>query len=220
MKRAIGVFVCVGILGLVGMAAKASQDPQAEPSDDQSAAAVQSAPGDAGNAFGFNRSTGTMLERVKRGFAIAPVKLNLRGKDPWLVGLGSYIVNAQGACMDCHSNPPYLEGGNPFLGQPTKINTAGYLAGGQAFGPFISRNLTPFEHGRPAGLNFADFVKVMRTGVDLDHKPPFVPSADNDLLQVMPWPVYRHMRRVDLRAIYEYLRAIPPLPDGGMPPQP
>jgi hypothetical protein len=29
------------------------------------------------------------------------------------------------------------------------------------------------------------------------------------LLQVMPWPVYRNMTDRDLRAIYEYLRAIP-----------
>ena len=39
-----------------------------------------------------------------------------------------------------------------------------------------------------------------------------MPSRSNDLLQVMPWPVYSHMRGTDLRAIYEYLRAIPSLP--------
>lgn len=35
--------------------------------------------------------------------------------------------------------------------------------------------------------------------------PPF----DGDLLQIMPWPIYHHMTDHDLRAIYEYLRAIP-----------
>lgn len=35
--------------------------------------------------------------RVQRGFAIAPVVLNPRGKNPALVGLGSSIVNAQGS---------------------------------------------------------------------------------------------------------------------------
>jgi len=29
------------------------------------------------------------------------------------------------------------------------------------------------------------------------------------LLQVMPWPVYQDLTDRDLRAIYEYLRAIP-----------
>ncbi len=33
--------------------------------------------------------------KVKQGFLIAPVPLNLKGKDRELVGLGSYIVNAQ-----------------------------------------------------------------------------------------------------------------------------
>jgi len=40
----------------------------------------------------------------------------------------------------------------------------------------------------------------MRTGRDPD---------DGHILQVMPWPVYRNMTDGDLRAIYEYLRAIP-----------
>ena len=39
------------------------------------------------------------IARVYRGFQIAPVPLNLEGKDCRLVGLGSYIVNAQGSSM-------------------------------------------------------------------------------------------------------------------------
>ena len=34
-------------------------------------------------------------------------------------------------------------------------------------------------------------------------------KEDGGLLQVMPWPIYRHMSDRELRAIYEYLRAIP-----------
>ena len=54
--------------------------------------------------------------RIERGFDIAPVALDLKGKNPALVGLGSYIVNAQAACNDCHTRPPYAEGGDPFQG--------------------------------------------------------------------------------------------------------
>ncbi|MCC6858927.1 MAG: hypothetical protein IT158_10205 [Bryobacterales bacterium] len=147
--------------------------------------------------------------RVMRGFAITPVPLNLTGKNRALVGLGSYLVNAAGGCNDCHTNPPYAEGGNPHLGQPKQVNTAGYLAGGVAFGPFISRNLTPDQNGLPAGLTLDQFVHVMRTGEDIDKDPPQVPSPDKDLLQVMPWPVYQDLTDQDLKAIYEYLRAIP-----------
>src|SRR6185436_13905869 len=51
---------------------------------------------------------------VKLGFEIAPVPLNLRGKNRELVGLGSYIVNAQGGCNDCHSCPSYDPNDNPY----------------------------------------------------------------------------------------------------------
>jgi hypothetical protein len=34
--------------------------------------------------------------RIRRGFEIAPVHLNLEGRNPALVGLGRYIVNAVG----------------------------------------------------------------------------------------------------------------------------
>ena len=54
----------------------------------------------------------------------------------------------------------------------------------------------------------------MRTGADHDKLPPHVPSFENDLLQVMPWLVYRGMIDRDLRAIYQYLRAIPPREGG------
>lgn len=90
--------------------------------------------------------------RIEQGFSIAPVPLNLEGKNPALVGLGSYIVNAQGGCNDCHTAPPYAEGGNPHEGEPEQINTAHYLAGGTAFGPVVSPNLTPDADGNPGGL--------------------------------------------------------------------
>ena len=145
---------------------------------------------------------------VRIGFAIAPVPLNLEGRNRTLVGLGSYIVNAQGGCNDCHTNPPYAPGGDPYRGQPKQFNAARYLAGGTPFGPFLSRNITPYEDGKPAGLTFEQFDQVMRTGIDLDHEHPQI----SPLLQVMPWPVYQSMTPRDMRAIYEYLSAIPPLP--------
>ncbi len=148
--------------------------------------------------------------RIKRGFDISPVPLNLRGRNRELVGLGSYLVNAVGGCNDCHTSPAYAPGGNPHLGEPTVVNATNYLAGGQAFGPFISRNLTPDPTSRrPANLTLDEFITIMRTGIDDDAVPPNVPSASNDLLQVMPWPVYQNMTTRELRAIYEYLSAIP-----------
>ena len=172
--------------------------------------------------------------RIQLGLAIAPVPLNLAGKDRALVGLGSYIVNALVDCNGCHTsaplNMPWLEwvpGGIPYFGQrPTRVNPQYYLGGGQHFTlipgvpDIISRNLTPDKTGRPeGGRTFEQFSQILRTGVDLDHLHPNLPPPfDGSLLQIMPWPTFQNMSDHDLQAIYEYLSAIPciagpPAPD-------
>jgi hypothetical protein len=144
--------------------------------------------------------------RIQQGYAVAPVPLNLKGLNRALVGLGSYIVNAQGGCNDCHTNPSYAAGGDPFAGEPEAINADGYLAGGTPFGPFTSRNLTPrASDGLPAGLTAAQFLETLRIGTDFKNRHPEI----SPLLQVMPWPVYGKMSDRELMAIYEFLRAIP-----------
>jgi hypothetical protein len=146
--------------------------------------------------------------RIQRGFELAPVPLTMKGLNPALVGLGSYIVNAQGGCNDCHTNPPNAEGGDPYAGQAEKINAAGYLAGGTTFppSPFVSRNLTPRAPNRmPAGLTFEQFLEVMHKGTDFKNRHPQI----SPLLQIMPWTVYGKMSDRDLEAVYEYLRSIP-----------
>ena len=150
--------------------------------------------------------------KVQQGYRINPVQLNLKGKNRALVGLGSYIVNT-GGCNDCHTHPSYLPGHNPFLlGQHELINAAQYMAGGRTFppSPFVSANITPDASGKPAGLTFEQFKETLRTG----HNPLDPPGV---LLQVMPWPVIGKKTDGDLRAIYEYLSAIPSLPDNPNP---
>ena len=150
--------------------------------------------------------------RVQEGLRIAPVILNLKGRNRALVGIGSYLVNAVSECNDCHTRPHYLHGGNPFNGEAEIPNAAQHLTGGNQFGPFTSVNLTPDPiTGLPAGLTFAEFVHLLRTGETDDH-PQFGP-----LLQVMPWPTFRKMTDNDLRAIYEYLSAIPSRPNNPSP---
>jgi len=149
------------------------------------------------------------IEQILRGFEIAPVKLNLKGKDWALVGLGSYLVNTTG-CNDCHTHPNWADGHNPYLpNQTEQINTAEYMSGGRVFGPVatpiaISANITPDKNGLPAGLTWLGFREVMRTGHDPNDPP-------GDILQIMPWPLYRWKTDRDLQAMYEYLRAIPHL---------
>jgi hypothetical protein len=131
---------------------------------------------------------------IQQGFAIAPVPLNLAGKNRDLVGLGSYLVNAIGDCNGCHSSGapplflyPYATGGNPYFNQPEKLDPSVYLNGGTNFftvgtptgpngyaGPnIITRNLTPDKNGLPEGGNtLSQFKQIMRTGIDFDHIHP------------------------------------------------
>ena len=131
------------------------------------------------------------------GLRIAPVALNLAGKDPTLVGLGSFIVNAQSDCNGCHTSSPtpaeYGSSHNPYLvfpynTRPWQVVAQYYLGGGQNFGPagpgvssgpyaagpgngplIISRNLTPDYTGLPeGGHTLQQFLTIMRTGHDYD----------------------------------------------------
>jgi len=175
--------------------------------------------------------------KARIGLSIAPVPLKMERRDRELVGLGSYIVNAHADCNGCHSQGPateYIGPGNPYLLSPPftgmqEVNPATYLGGGRDFGPFgskgelahlYSRNLTPDKTGRPAGgHSFEEFLTILRTGKDYDQVHPnctgapdgncLLPPFNGDVLQVMPWPVHQHMTDEDIRAIYEYLSAIP-----------
>lgn len=132
--------------------------------------------------------------RVSIGFKIAPVPLNLKGKDRGKVGLGSYLVNAVGDCNGCHSSGsaplgiyPYVTGNNPYFSQPEIIDPTVYLAGGASFGTvgtptgpngysgpaIITRNLTPDKNGRPeGGHTLAEFKQILRQATDFDHIHP------------------------------------------------
>ena len=182
----IAVSVFVGCFGLAVMSAQGAASP-----DDQS--------------------------RIQIGFRYASdqgISLNLKGKNRASVGLGSYLVNGVGACNDCHTAPPFTLDPEAFLGAPKQVNVACYLAGGTSFGPFVSRDITPWENGKPAGLTFEQFLHVIRTGED--------PDNPGQVLHVMPWPVYQTMSDHDLRAVYDYLTAIPAIPPNqcGVPSEP
>ena len=47
-------------------------------------------------------------ELVEIGLHIAPDFIDMKGKDPDLVGLGSFIVGGQADCNGCHSSDPSM----------------------------------------------------------------------------------------------------------------
>ena len=170
--------------------------------------------------------------QVVEGFRISPIpeaNLTFKRHQRALVGLGSYIVNGTGGCGGCHSFPEYLPAapGDPFTALPSaqslktvtsaNYNVMHYLAGGQCFGPFMARNITPdSDDGLPAGLSETDFIAMMRTGEDFEcENDPTDPicaiEPPTPVLQVMPWPTYHNPTNRDLRAVYSYLAALPSL---------
>ena len=146
--------------------------------------------------------------RIQQGFAASPIPkedLNLKGKDPAAVALGSYLTFA-GDCVGCHSFPRFLfkggttqnlsfQGSDPTVGDPfsppsfggatqtvngqlkANFNVKHYMAGGRCFGPIQARNLTPDDSGRPRGLTEDEFIRAMRTGEDVScqTKAPNIP---------------------------------------------
>lgn len=180
---------------------------------------------------------------IQIGLAVAPVPLNMAGKDQDMVGLGSFFVNVASDCNGCHTKDPstaYVPSGNPYLlpppngpytGQKT-VNAQTYLGGGNDFGVFpspsgtvhiISRNITPDKTGLPEGHTLSEFMQILRTGIDMDGAHPTCPTNapnclfppfDGSKLQVMPWPVFQSMTDRQITAIYTYLSAIPCLEGG------
>ena len=74
--------------------------------------------------------------KVQIGFQIAPVRLNLAGKDRTLVYLGSYIVNGANDCNACHNsgvapNFEYLPGANPYASQRKILDPAVFWVAGR-----------------------------------------------------------------------------------------
>ena len=95
------------------------------------------------------------------------------------------------------------------------------LFAGPGLGPnIISRNLTPDHTGNPEGGNdLRTFMTIMRTGHDFDKLHPncggdvtdncYLAPVDGTLLQVMPWPIYRHMTVINFWQFWTYLSTVP-----------
>jgi len=134
-------------------------------------------------------------------------------------------------------NGPYAFAGElrPDGGAVFQIDPTTFVAGGQQFGPFASKNLTPDVNGSPSsfapysvnyaegGLDWITYWAVLHNGVDIDHLFDQCGSSTNAtapngclpapsnavVLQVMPWPTVRQLTDSDLNAVWQYLSSIP-----------
>jgi hypothetical protein len=199
-----------------------------------------------GRADNDNNGSQDEKQMIQTGLSVAGsigIQLKTAGKDPDMVGLGSYLVNVTSDCNGCHSVPQtsFAAGGNPYLlpgSHPPfysgvrQFNPATYLGGNQSFGSFgpgpkaeiISRNITPDWTGMPEGHTLSEFMRIFRTGVDLDGAHPSCTGAitnnclsfpfNGAVLQVMPWPAFQNLTDRQITAIYTYLSTVPCLEGG------
>jgi hypothetical protein len=142
---------------------------------------------------------------------------------PSPVERGKYLVNTS-ACHDCHTpakmgpNGPEPDmtrmlSGHPegmVITKPPKLDNLWMFAGSASFtawvGPWgisYTANLTPDEN-TGIGIWTEDmFLRAIREGKHMATARPILPP--------MPWPVYRNMTDDDLKAIFAYLKSIPPI---------
>ena len=146
---------------------------------------------------------------------LAPFILPITKPDDPQVMWGRYLVTL-GVCHDCHT--PKGPDGRPRLdrllsGHPEGTPPAPSVKGAitvsptaTAFtGPWgtaFARNLTPDRETGLGKWTEAYFIKVLRTGVRGNGEP---------LRPLMPWEWYRQLTDEDLKAIFAYLRSIPPI---------
>jgi mono/diheme cytochrome c family protein len=109
---------------------------------------------------------------------------------------GDYIANTLAGCRTCHTGrnlrtgaylSPFFSGGLPFRSRLHPGNV------------YVSPNLTPDPAtGRIASWDEEAFVRRFRAGLLIEDSP-------------MPWGSFLRMTDEDLRALYRYLRRLPPV---------
>lgn len=156
-------------------------------------------------------------------FAAAPVPDSTAAADLDPVARGRYLVTL-GGCNDCHTPwvmgpdgpapdmtrmlsghpadlemPPAPTSSGPWLWTAAGTNTA--FAG--PWGVSFAANLTPDENTGTGIWTEDIFIQTIRSGRHWGQSRPILPP--------MPWFNYAKMTDDDLKAVFAYLRTIPPV---------
>ena len=142
------------------------------------------------------------------------------------IARGKYLTTIC-ACNDCHTPKIFTKNGMELdttrllSGQaandtlppipagilgPDKwgVMANGHLSGWAGpWGKSFARNLTPDTTTGLGSWTEAIFIKAIRTGKDMGEGRPILPP--------MPWDMYRNLTDADLKAIFAFLRSLPPI---------
>ena len=141
------------------------------------------------------------------------------------VDRGKYLVTILG-CNDCHTpktlgpSGPQPDATRLLSGHPETMKMPAppplppqgpwavavsptLTAWSGPWGVSFAANLTPDRNTGLGTWTEDMFVKALRTGKHM--------GTSRDILPPMPWPGYRHMTDDDLKAVFAYLKTIPPI---------
>jgi len=148
----------------------------------------------------------TLLGKVVKATVLAnpvgptetPLRMSPRGAT---VENGRYLVEFVSNCWACHTQRDMKTGA---LVGPRFGGATGFEAGPE--GSWSPPNITSDpETGRLGHMSEDDFVTRFRAGSLLPHSP-------------MPWQGFKNLAEDDLRAIYQYLKTVPPVHNDVGPP--
>ncbi|MGB8221629.1 MAG: hypothetical protein WCF10_03535 [Polyangiales bacterium] len=142
-----------------------------------------------------------------------------------LIRRGQYIVATSG-CDDCHSPKVFTEmGPHPDPKRRLSGHPAGSILppvpydalGPDKWGALMTPDMTAWAG--PWGISFAINLTPHPDGLGLWTEDQFVNSLKTGLhlgvgrrvLPPMPWPLYSQMSDEDLRAIFAFLKTLPPI---------
>lgn len=119
------------------------------------------------------------------------------------IAYGKYLATVSG-CHFCHTKTD--DQGRQLPGMD--------FAGGMEFkdpmlGMIRSVNITPEEDTGIGAWDRAYFINRFKEYADSTSRA--IPVAKGEANTIMPWTMYAGMTEVDLRAIYAYLRTVPPV---------
>ncbi len=139
------------------------------------------------------------LGKVVLAFLIKPIGPSrpVRAKSPAeeaTIERGAYLANSVAGCVECHTKRSNVDGhyvGAPFSGGNV------FTVEGDPNTILVTPNLTPSRTGHITSWPEEQFVGRFGVGAGVPHTH-------------MPWRLYQRMSENDVRAIYRYLRSLPP----------
>ncbi|HEX2188535.1 MAG TPA: hypothetical protein VHG51_06525, partial [Longimicrobiaceae bacterium] len=144
------------------------------------------------------RNRPSLVYRAARLLFLGPVEARREPAPPRAptAEYGRYLAVHVSLCADCHTPRGGIRSG------PDRDRLFAGDASPPGGFPARPANLTPDTATGIGGWSEEEFLRTLRTGVN--------PAGDT-LHPFMPWREYRRMTDADLRAIYRYLRTVPPI---------